>query len=70
MLLMLVSTPVAIGEILFFKTYHLWSGFYAIYYLLYAIFFLMVARACYCKDTTYAVSNEKQKSTKAISTSN
>lgn len=69
-LLMLVSIPVAIGEILFFKTYHLWSGFYAIYYLLYTTFFLMVARACYCKETTCVVNKEKQQPTKAISTLN
>lgn len=66
-LLMLVSIPVAIGEILFFKTYRLWSGFYAVYYLLYTTFFLMVARACYCKDNTYTASNQQQKPPKAIS---
>lgn len=65
-LLMLVSIPVAIGEILFFKTYRLWSGFYAIYYLLYTIFFLMVARACYCKNTAYGVSTRKSKPANTI----
>ncbi len=64
---MLVSIPLAVGEILFYKVYHLWSGFYAIYYLLYTVFFIMLARACYCKTKEYPVPKRKTKTTEFIS---
>lgn len=64
-LLMLVSIPLAIGEILFFRIYWLWSGFYAIYYLLYTTLFILIIRACYCKKTE-RFSKEKDNTTQKI----